>query len=114
MPEGMQVESPGDDLDEGEDAFVDTAALMQHLDLVISSDTSTLHVAGALGRPAFLALKFVPAWRWFLNRDDTLWHPSVRLFRQPRRDDWRSTFENMAKTHGPPTLAAVIHARSHP
>ena len=100
MPEGMQVESPGDDLDKGDDAFVDSAALMQHLDLVISSDTSTLHVAGALGRPAFLALKFVPEWRWFLNRDDTLWYPSVRLFRQPRRDDWRSAFENMAKTIG--------------
>ena len=96
LPEGMQVESPGDDLDEGEDAFVDSAALMQHLDLVISSDTSTLHVAGALGRPAYLALKFVPEWRWFLNREDTAWYPSVRLFRQPRRDDWRSVFENMA------------------
>lgn len=96
MPEGMQVESPGDDLDAGEDSFVDSAALMQNLDLVISSDTSTLHVAGALGRPAYLALKFVPEWRWFLNRDDTAWYPSVRLFRQPQRDDWRSVFENMA------------------
>lgn len=96
MPDGMRVELPGDDLDDGEDAFIDSAALMQHLDLVISSDTSTLHVAGALGRPAFLALKFVPEWRWFLDRDDTPWYPSVRLFRQPRRDDWRSAFENMA------------------
>lgn len=96
LPDGMQVESPGDDLDEGEDAFVDSAALMQQLDLVISSDTSTLHVAGALGRPAYLALKFVPEWRWFLHRQDTAWYPSVRLFRQPRRDDWRSVFENMA------------------
>ena len=96
LPDGMQVESPGDDLDDGDDAFVDSAALMHHLDLVISSDTSTLHVAGALGRPAFLALKFVPEWRWFLNRDDTPWYPSVRLFRQPQRDDWSSVFKNMA------------------
>ena len=101
LPEGMRVESPGDDLDEGEDAFVDSAALMQHLQLVISSDTSTLHVAGALGRPAYLALKFVPEWRWFLNREDTAWYPSVRLFRQPQRDDWRSVFADMASAIAP-------------
>ncbi len=95
LPEGMVVESPGDDLDEGDDAFLDSAALMQHLDLVVSSDTSTIHVAGALGRPAFLALKFVPEWRWFLGRNDTDWYPSVRLFRQPVLDDWDSAFEAM-------------------
>jgi Flp pilus assembly protein TadD len=102
LPEGMQVESPGDDLDESEHAFLDSAALMQHLDLVVSSDTSTIHLAGALGRPAFLALKFVPEWRWFLGRSDTAWYPSVRLFRQPRIDDWNSAFEAMV-----PVVAAM-------
>ena len=96
LPEGMVVESPGDDLDDSEHAFLDSAALMQHLDLVVSSDTSMIHLAGALGRPAFLALKFVPEWRWFLGRSDTAWYPSVRLFRQPVRDDWDSVFVAMA------------------
>lgn len=96
LPEGMRVESPGEDFDEGEHAFLDSAALMQHLDLVISSDTSMIHVAGALGRPAFVALKFVPEWRWFLGRDDSPWYPSLRLFRQPHRDDWATVFDDMA------------------
>jgi tetratricopeptide (TPR) repeat protein len=102
LPEGMVVESPGEDLDESEDAFLDSAALMESLDLVVSSDTSTIHVAGALGRPAFLALKFVPEWRWFLGRSDTAWYPSVRLFRQPVLDDWDSAFEAMV-----PAIAAM-------
>jgi hypothetical protein len=98
----MVVESPGEDFDENEDAFLDSAALMQHLDLVVSSDTSMIHLAGALGRPAFLALKFVPEWRWFLGRSDTAWYPSVRLFRQPALDDWDSAFEAMV-----PAIAAL-------
>jgi Flp pilus assembly protein TadD len=102
LPEGMVVESPGEDFDENEHAFLDSAALMQHLDLVVSSDTSMIHLAGALGRPAFLALKFVPEWRWFLGRSDTAWYPSVRLFRQPVLDDWGSAFEAMV-----PAIAAM-------
>ena len=101
LPEGMQVETLPADFDEGPDAFLDSAALMQHLDLVVSSDTSMIHLAGALGRPAFLALKFVPEWRWFLDRDDSPWYPSVRLFRQPVLDDWDSAFEAMAAALGP-------------
>ncbi len=68
--------------------FADTAAVLANLDLVISVDTSVAHVAGALGRPVWLLLPFAPAWRWMLDRDDSPWYPTMRLFRQPRPKDW--------------------------
>lgn len=95
LPPGMTVEH-FDDFDDGPDAFLDTAAIMTHCDLVISADSSPAHLAGALGRPCWVALKHVPDWRWFLGRDDTPWYPHTRLFRQPRAGDWRSAFEAMA------------------
>lgn len=101
LPAGMRVETLPEDFDEGPDAFADSAALVQHLDLVVSSDTSMAHLAGALGRPVFLALKFVPEWRWFLGREDTPWYPGHRLFRQPVLDDWDSAFEAMAAALAP-------------
>ena len=95
LPAGMRVESPGEGFDAGPDAFIDTAALMEHLDLIISSDTATAHLAGALGRPAWLVLPQVPDWRWLMNRDDSPWYPSLRLFRQSRRGCWREPFDAM-------------------
>jgi tetratricopeptide (TPR) repeat protein len=68
--------------------FSDDAALMANLDLVISIDTATAHLAGALGRPAWILTHFPPEWRWLLGRDDSPWYPSVRLFRQERVQDW--------------------------
>jgi len=59
---------------------------------VITADTSIAHFAGALGRPTWIALKHVPDWRWLLDREDCPWYPTVRLFRQPRPDDWASVF----------------------
>jgi tetratricopeptide (TPR) repeat protein len=76
------------DLDPGPDAFLDTAAVMASLDLVISSDTSIAHVAGALGRPVWTALPLSPEWRWLLDRSDSPWYPSMRLFRQTTDGDW--------------------------
>ena len=64
----MEVETLGDDFDAGDDAFLDAAAVMENLDLVISADTSIAHLAGALGRPVWVALKYVPDWRWMLDR----------------------------------------------
>jgi tetratricopeptide (TPR) repeat protein len=96
LPEGMQVQVPGEDFDAGPDAFADSAALMQSLDLVLSADTAITHVAAGLGRPAWLALARVPDWRWMLDRDDSPWYPSVRLFRQQRLDDWNEVFERIA------------------
>jgi hypothetical protein len=90
------VESLGADFDGGADAFVDTAAAMAHLDLVVSCDTSSAHLAGALGRPVWLALKFDAEWRWLRGRDDSPWYPSARLFRQTNASDWTGVFENMA------------------
>jgi tetratricopeptide (TPR) repeat protein len=76
--------------------FLDAAAVMKNLDLVISSDTVTPHLAGALGVPVWLATPFSPDWRWLLGRDDSPWYPTMRLFRQERRGDWRPVFEQMA------------------
>ena len=95
LPNGMRVESFEAQLDCGTDAFLDTAAIMQNLDLVITSDTAIAHLAGALGRPTWVALKHMPDWRWLLDRDDTPWYPTLRLFRQTRRGDWTSVFERM-------------------
>jgi ADP-heptose:LPS heptosyltransferase len=91
----MRVEQLGPEFDSGETGFLDTAAVMECLDLVITCDTSVVHLAGALGRPTWMALKHVSDWRWLTDRDDTPWYPSVRLFRQPRPGDWGAVFESM-------------------
>jgi hypothetical protein len=95
LPGGMAVRTLGDDFDAGPDAFVDTAAAMASLDLVITSDTSVAHVAGALGVPTWVALPFVPDWRWMLNRSDNPWYPAMRLFRQSVAGDWAGVFDRM-------------------
>src|SRR5262249_19249888 len=92
LPADCKIETLGDDFDSGPDAFVDTAAVMESLDLIITSDTSIAHLAGALARPTWVALKHVPDWRWMLDRKDSPWYPKMRLFRQSARDDWRSVF----------------------
>ena len=96
LPAGMTVETLGA-FDAGEDAFVDTAAIMHCLDLIITSDTAIPHLAGALGRPAWVALKHVPDWRWMLERSDSPWYRSLRLFRQPAPGDWDSVTTAMAE-----------------
>ncbi len=77
--------------------FTDTAAVLTHLDLVISVDTSTAHLAGALGRPLWLLVPFVPEWRWMQDREDSPWYPSLRLFRQPERRNWGPVFARVAQ-----------------
>lgn len=97
LPAGMTVERPGDDFDAGFDAFIDSAAVMEACDLVISCDTSIAHLAGALGRPVWTALKSIPEWRWLLDRDDSPWYPTMRLFRQPRANDWEGVVAAMTR-----------------
>ena len=75
------------------ETFADTAAIVSHLDLVISSDTALVHLAGALGKPVWVLLQFVPDWRWLLDREDSPWYPTARLFRQERIDDWTGVVE---------------------
>ena len=83
-------------LDNAGGAFMDTAAVMQNLDLVVCVDTALAHLAGGLGVPVWLALPFAPDWRWLRERTDTPWYPSMRLFRQPHSGDWDSVFAQMA------------------
>jgi hypothetical protein len=94
--------------DDTKGAFVDTSAIIMSLDLVITSDTSVAHVAGALGIPVWLALSQVPDWRWLLEREDSPWYPTMRLFRQTRYGHWEDVFDRMAAE-----LAKLITAANH-
>lgn len=85
-PPGMRIEP----LDTEIADFEDTAAILTIADLLISVDSAPVHLAGALGRPAWVMLPYVPDWRWLLQREDSPWYPSLRLFRQPSRGDWTS------------------------
>lgn len=76
--------------------FADTAAAIQALDLVISIDTAVTHLAGALGKPVWTLLPFAPDWRWMLDREDSPWYPTMRLFRQPTPGDWASVIKRVA------------------
>ncbi len=75
--------------------FADTAGLVSKLDLVISVDTSVCHLAGALGKPCWVLLPYTPDWRWLMEREDSPWYPSLRLFRQTNFGDWQGVFENI-------------------
>lgn len=75
--------------------FADTAALVELMDLVITVDTSVAHVAGAMGKPVWIMLPVAPDWRWLLDREDSLWYPNVRLFRQDQPGDWDAVIRNV-------------------
>jgi tetratricopeptide (TPR) repeat protein len=77
--------------------FTDTAALIENLDLVISVDTSTAHLAGALGKPVWLMNRFDTCWRWFLDREDSPWYPTFKIYRQPKPHDWDSVVNRIAE-----------------
>src|SRR5262249_26247118 len=109
LPEGARIEQFGEGFDEGLDAFADTAAVMENLDLIITSDTSIAHLAGALGRPTWVALKYVPDWRWMLDRRDSPWYPTMRLFRQGSERTWAPVFSAMKEE-----LRRVLRAKSGP
>jgi hypothetical protein len=87
----------GSDLDVFHGPFMDSAAIMMNLDLVITSDTSIPHLAGGLGVPVWLALSAVSDWRWLQDRSDSPWYPTMRLFRQKQAGDWASVFAEMRK-----------------
>ena len=92
LPEGMRVETLGEAFDPPGSAFLDTAAVMAVCDLVITSDTAVAHLAGALGVRSWVVLKHLPDWRWMIDREDSPWYPTLRLFRQRRAGDWAEVF----------------------
>ena len=96
LPPEMHVECLDPDFDASEDAFLDAAAVIEVVDLVITCDTSMAHVSGALGRPVWIALSDAPEWRWQQHRDDSVWYPTARLFRQEEKGDWNGVFLRMA------------------
>ena len=85
------LRNPADPLE----TFADTAGLIARLDLVISVDTSVAHLAGALGKPVWVLLPWLPDWHWQLGRSDSPWYPSARLFRQTESDDWKSVIATL-------------------
>jgi tetratricopeptide (TPR) repeat protein len=87
----------GSRLDDVAGPFMDTAAIIKSLDLVICSDTAVAHLAGALAVPVWVALPLVPDWRWLLEGEDCPWYPTMRLFRQTRHGDWESVFDRIAE-----------------
>jgi tetratricopeptide (TPR) repeat protein len=97
----------GDELDN----FADTAAVISLLDLVITADTSIAHLAGALARPVWVLVAFAPDFRWLLNREDSPWYPTARLFRQPRPGDWKSVIgrvqDDLERTMATPAFSPI-------
>jgi tetratricopeptide (TPR) repeat protein len=96
LAEHVPVTVVSGNLDEASGAFMDTAAIMRNLDLIVTSDSAIAHLAGGLGIPVWLALPFAPDWRWLLQREDSPWYPTMRLFRQPEPGNWPAVFERMA------------------
>jgi len=88
LPRGIQVVNLGKELPD----FSDVAAAVDNLDLVISVDTAMVHLAGAMAKPVFTMLGSDPDWRWMLNRNDSPWYPTMRLFRQKQRGEWPAVF----------------------
>ncbi|WP_376968024.1 tetratricopeptide repeat-containing glycosyltransferase family protein (plasmid) [Azospirillum sp. A26] len=91
-PPGMRIERLDGEIAD----FEDTAAILTVADLLVSVDSAPVHLAGALGRPAWVLLPYVPDWRWLMRRDDSPWYPTLRLFRQPSRGDWDSVCRRIA------------------
>ncbi|MHC4105797.1 MAG: tetratricopeptide repeat protein, partial [Planctomycetota bacterium] len=93
LPEGMTMTNFGREFED----FSDTAAVIENLDLVISIDTSVAHLAGAMGKPVWVLLPHIPDWRWFLDREDSPWYPTMRLFRQNTRGNWEEVLKRVAR-----------------
>jgi len=102
-PHGLEITDLGADIRD----FADTAAIMEQLDLIISIDTASAHLAGALGRPAWILLPFAADWRWLIDREDSPWYPTVRLFRQPRWNSWEPVWNRVADE-----LRALVERRA--
>jgi tetratricopeptide (TPR) repeat protein len=96
LPSGMKVEELAE-FNTGESGFIDTAAVMKSLDLIITTDSAPAHLAGAMNMPVWVMLRAVPDWRWLLDRSDSPWYPSMKLFRQEVNGDWGQVIRDVAK-----------------
>src|SRR5439155_10085984 len=93
LPAGTNIVNLGKELNN----FSDVAAAVENLDLVISVDTAMVHLAGAMAKPIFTMLGSDPCWRWMLDRNDSPWYPTMRVFRQKQRGDWSGAFGEAAQ-----------------
>ena len=104
----LTIKECGNDFDESHGRFMDTAALMKNLDLVITVDTAVAHLAGALGVPVWLMLPYATDWRWVAGRTDSPWYPTMRIFKQPRPFDWDTVVQHISAA-----LTAHVAKRDH-
>lgn len=95
LPQGFVVHTFGPDFDEAHGRFMDTGALIKNMDLIITTDTSIAHVAGALGARVWLLIPKPADWRWMTDEHKTVWYPNMRLFRQKTSGDWNSVIEQV-------------------
>ena len=109
LPEGFIIHAFGDDFDQKNGRFMDTAAVMKNLHLVITVDTSVAHLSGGLGVPTWTLLPKPADWRWMLDRTDTPWYPTMRLFRQMTYSDWTDVIEQLYDELVP--LVQAFHER---
>ena len=114
----MDILEWGDPSDTTAEALLDTAAMMKCLDLVIAVDTSLCHLAGALGVPVWVAMPLASDWQWLVEREDSPWYPTMKLFRQKRLGDWEGVIRRMAEAlseraqaDAPEPHAAEVYAR---
>ncbi len=107
LPDGMVVETLGEELVANPDGFREMAAVMANLDLIIVSDSAPAHLAGALGRPVWVALRDQPDWRWMVDRTDSPWYPTMRLFQQSQPRDWTGVFARIAAALGAEAASKV-------
>jgi tetratricopeptide (TPR) repeat protein len=100
------------DLQDQQEDFADTAAIVANLDLVISVDTSVAHLAGAMGKPLWVILGNAPDWRWFLDREDSPWYPTARLFRQSTHGSWQDLVDRLERELRQPAASMRVGGRS--
>jgi ADP-heptose:LPS heptosyltransferase len=97
IPSTMHIKTFDGDFDQSHGRFMDTAAVIRNLDLVITVDTSISHLTAGLGTPTWILLPNPADWRWMIDRNDSPWYPNVvRLFKQPTPGDWQSMIKEVA------------------